>query len=70
MAAKPKKPLSQRIADADALANRWLADGNHAAECGQPAKAQKCYERSQYWMDRYTLLTNSAEKPAPKAVEL
>lgn len=66
MAAKPKKPLNQRIADADALASRWLADGNEAAEAGHPAKAEKCYERSQYWKDRYTLLTNQGEKPAPK----
>lgn len=67
MVAKAKKPLHQRIADADALANRWLADGNEAAEAGQPAKAEKCYERSQYWKDRYTLLTNQAERSAPKS---
>lgn len=66
MPTAPKKPLAQRITDADALANRWLADGNEAAELGQPAKADKCYERAQYWKDRYTLLTNQAERQAPK----
>lgn len=67
MPVQSKKPLAQRIADADALANRWLADGNEASEIGNLAKAEKCYEKSQYWKDRYTLLTNQAEKAAPKA---
>jgi hypothetical protein len=65
--AAPKKPLRQRIADADALCNRWLADGNAYAEAGRDVLADKCYTRAQYWKDRYNLLTNQAEKAAPRA---
>jgi len=36
MTRTPKKPLTERIADADALASSWLADGNEAAEAGNP----------------------------------
>lgn len=63
----PKKPLSERIADADALASRWLADGNEAAERGDMTKAERCYEKSQYWKDRYNLLTGNGDRPPPLA---
>ncbi|HHG5524940.1 TPA: hypothetical protein ACPWNY_006573 [Pseudomonas aeruginosa] len=63
----PKKPLAERMADADALASRWLADGNAAAEAGNPAKADACYAKAQHWKDRYNLLTGAGERPAPKA---
>ncbi|WP_236611145.1 hypothetical protein [Xanthomonas vasicola] len=63
----PAKPLANRIADADALASRWLADGNQAAEAGHQAKAEQCYAKAQHWKDRYTLLTGQGDRPAPKA---
>ncbi|MEV1797999.1 hypothetical protein ABZR65_30725 [Pseudomonas aeruginosa] len=47
------------MADADALASRWLADGNAAAEAGNPAKADACYAKAQHWKDRYNLLTGA-----------
>ena len=61
------KPLNERIADADALASRYLADANEAAEAGKQAKADKLFAKAQFWHDRYTLLTNSADRPAPSA---
>lgn len=63
---KPQKPLSERIADADALASKWLADGNAYNEAGNSEKAEYCYGKSQFWKDRYNLLTNQSHKPAPK----
>jgi hypothetical protein len=62
----PKKQLAERIADADALASRWLGDGNEAAERGDAARAETCYAKAQSWKDRYNLLTNQGSKPAPK----
>lgn len=63
----PKKTLRERIADADAFANRWLADGNEAAEAGNRDKAEVCYAKSQFWVDRYNLLTGRGDKPGPKS---
>lgn len=63
---RPKKPLAARIADADALANRWLADGNEALEAGNRVKAEACYDKAQFWIDRYNVLTGQGSKPGPK----
>lgn len=63
---QPKRSLEDRIADADSLASRWLGDGNEAAESGDQVKAEACYEKSQYWLDRYNLLTNRGSKQGPK----
>lgn len=46
--------------DAEERANKWLADGNEAAERGNHAKAERCYEKSQYWLDRYNRLSGNA----------
>lgn len=35
--------------------SQCLADGNEHAEAGRHAKAEKCYERSQYWLDKANL---------------
>ncbi len=34
------------------LTSRYLADANEAAEQGKTAKAEKLYEKSQYWLDK------------------
>lgn len=65
MSKTPKKTLGERIADADERANRWLADGNDALERGNKDKANECFEKCQYWKDRYTLLKNQAERAGP-----
>ncbi|HBP0428881.1 TPA: hypothetical protein L5Q11_005098 [Pseudomonas aeruginosa] len=67
MSRAPKRQLADRIAEADALASRWLADGHAAGALGDTAKAEHCYAKSQFWKDRYNLLTGSGDRPAPKA---
>ena len=62
----PKKSLAERIVDAEVLGSRWLADGNDAAERGDKAKAEHCYARAQFWLDRYNLLTGRGEKAGPR----
>jgi hypothetical protein len=47
-----KKTLEQKIIDAHEMASKWLADGNEASEKGNHAKAERCYEKSQFWLDR------------------
>jgi hypothetical protein len=51
MSHRLKKTAKQRADDADARCARWLADGNEAAERGAKKTAEKCYEKSQYWLD-------------------
>lgn len=43
--------------DAEERGNRWLADGNAAAEAGNKVKAERCYEKGQFWLDRFNRLT-------------
>jgi hypothetical protein len=43
--------------DAEVRGSTWLADGNAAAEAGNKAKAEKCYDKAQFWLDRYNKLT-------------
>ena len=50
--AKTPKTLSERIADADALGSRYLADANEAAEKGNTTKAERLYDKGQFWLDR------------------
>ncbi|MNG07668.1 hypothetical protein D3C84_909820 [compost metagenome] len=62
---KPKTPLAQRILDAECHSNRWLADGNAAAEAGDKAEADSCYAKSQYWLDRFNHLSGRGDKAPP-----
>ena len=34
-------------------AGMWLSKGNEAEERGDHDKAEKCFAKSQYWLDRY-----------------
>lgn len=54
------KTLSEKIADADARGGKYLADANEAAEKGQFEKAEKLYEKGQYWLDRVNKLLGNA----------
>lgn len=47
----PRKPLRERILDAETRGSRWFADGNAAREAGDTAKADECYAKAQYWLD-------------------
>ncbi|TLX16780.1 hypothetical protein [Rhizobium sp. MHM7A] len=49
--AKSKKTLSERIAHADMMGSRHLADANEANEQGKTEKAEKLYAKVQYWLD-------------------
>lgn len=42
--------------EAEQRASKWLADGNEAEERGNSAKAEKCFEKAQYWLDRLNKL--------------
>ena len=32
--------------------SKWLADGNAAKERGDKERAERCYQKSQFWLDR------------------
>lgn len=61
----PKTPLEQRKLDAETRASQWLADGNDARESGNLVRAEKCYAKAQFWLDRSNLLNNRAATAAP-----
>lgn len=49
--ARPKT-LAEKIADADARGNHWLAEANAAKEAGDNEKANKLYDKGQFWLDK------------------
>lgn len=49
--------LEKKIIDAESRGNHWLAEGNAAREAGRYEKAEKCYAKGQFWLDRYNKLT-------------
>ncbi len=61
-----KQTVAERVLDADTKASKWLADANEARESGQLELAAKCDGRSQYWLDRFNLLSGRGDSPAPK----
>jgi hypothetical protein len=61
----PVKPLEERALDAEARASQWLADGNAAQEAGRTVKAERCFQKAQFWLDRANLLSGRAERPGP-----
>lgn len=48
--------FNEKIADADARGSDWLARGNTAREAGDNVKAEQCYGKGQYWLDRSNVL--------------
>lgn len=54
-----KKSIHERILDAETRGSRWLADGNEYSERGDHVKAQKCYDKAQFWLDRYNTLSGN-----------
>lgn len=55
-----KKSLKERVMDAEERGNMYLADANEASERGDHVKAEKLYEKGQYWLDRYNKLTGNS----------
>jgi hypothetical protein len=43
---------AKKATNFEAKASRWLADANEASEKGQKAKAERLYEKAQYWLDK------------------
>lgn len=62
----PAKTVAERALDAEVKASKWLADGNQAREAGQEEKAERCYEKAQFWLDRANLLSGRGDRPVPK----
>jgi len=50
----------KRVLNAQTLRDKWLADGNEAAERGNQKRADYCYAKSQTWTDRYNRLVGDA----------
>jgi hypothetical protein len=54
------KTLSEKVLEADLRASKYLGDANEAAERGNDAKANKLYEKCQFWLDRLNKLNGDA----------
>lgn len=46
------KSTNEKILDYETRCDMWLADGNEANERGDKVKAEFCYDKSQFWLDR------------------
>ena len=56
---RPTKTLQEKIIEAETRGNAWLADANAESERGNFDKAEKCYAKGQWWLDRYNRLTRN-----------
>lgn len=63
--AQPKKSLSERILEADMRGGMYLGNANEAEERGDHTKAAKLFDKAQFWLDRYNLLTGQGDKRGP-----
>ena len=54
-----QKTTAERMIEAEERCSKWLADGNAAEERGDDMKAEKCFNRSQFWRDRYNWLAGN-----------
>jgi len=61
-----RKPLQDRITDAEQRCGCYLAAANEASERGQTEKAEKLFAKSQFWRDRMNLLSGDGDRPAPR----
>lgn len=39
-------------------ASKWLADANEQAEAGNKGRAEKMYDKAQYWLDKANAARN------------
>lgn len=53
--------LKAKKLDAETRCGQWLADGNEHLEAGRKVEAEKCYEKSQYWLDRANKLQDQID---------
>lgn len=54
------KSINERTIDAEERCGRYKADANEAAERGDHVKAERLYEKAQFWLDRYNKLAGNA----------
>ena len=54
------KTLQEKMIEAEVRGSTYLADANEAAERGCATKAERLYEKSQFWLDRYNKLAGNA----------
>ena len=54
------KTIKDKIIEAEVNGSRWLADGNEAEERGNFKKAERCFDKAQFWLDRYNRLVGNA----------
>lgn len=45
------KTAAEKVADADMRGNQYLSEVNEAAEAGKHDKAERLYQKGQYWLD-------------------
>jgi hypothetical protein len=45
-------PKKLDVHEMEARCGKWLADANLEAEKGNKVKAEKLYDKAQYWLDR------------------
>lgn len=50
----------ERMMNAEYRGNQYLADANEASERGDKMKADKFYEKGQFWLDRYNKLAGNS----------
>lgn len=57
-----KRPLNERILEADDRGNRYLGDFNERVErLGREDRiAERLYAKGQFWLDRYNKLVGNA----------
>jgi len=54
-----QRVLRRKIARAEELCSRYLADANEALEVGKTKKSEHLYEKSGFWRDRYNELVGN-----------
>jgi len=47
----------EKAIEAETRGSHWRAEGNAAAERGDKARADRCYEKAQFWLDRFNKIT-------------
>ncbi|MGI0075907.1 MAG: hypothetical protein ACREAU_00695 [Nitrosopumilaceae archaeon] len=43
---------AKKIADYEVRSGMWLGNGNEALEKGKKEKAEQCFQKAQYWLDK------------------
>lgn len=56
----PAKTTHEKMIEAEVKGSAYLADANKAAEEGKAEKAERLYEKSQFWLDRYNKLAGNS----------